>query len=152
MKSITKFWAGLMTVCLFACLLAPAPAQAQVTPTYVGSITNLPPYLLGSGVTNFTSIIPIRQTRGMALWFSMGATNACATTTWTFWKFSPDGTNWSTTTIPIGTVMNGTTGVISWTNLPPVVTDNSMYMGCVSASNPHTATVWFTNGLFSSRN
>lgn len=133
-------------VLLFLTALA---ADAQVTPTTVFVLTNLPALIATNSVSNlFTAgsiptnnVISLRQGQGMAVAVNYNGTNAAASGGFSVnWATSLDGTNWSTTgLVQVTNVANGTNVCTVVTNLPAVALNNELFIAPYSIQNASTA-------------
>lgn len=136
-----------------AALVLALPAQAQVTPVTVGTFTNVPTIIATAGVSNVNALVQLRQGRGISILPSFAGTNSGAANLRLEFDVSADGTNFTTTSPFVLTfAMNGTTGVIPWTNIPPSLLDNVAYLRLTKMTNAHTASLFITNVTYSIRN
>ena len=147
-----KGWFGLlMVVGLVAAIWLPPPVLGQVTPTTWSAFTGVPAYVEGGAQSNLTSTaISVRKDRGLSIIPIFAGTNSGTANLIFTGKVSPDKTNWCTVTPFTYTVaMNGTTGVVGYTNWPPTLLNNVAWFQLTSISNGHTASVYITNVLWS---
>ncbi|HZM01558.1 MAG TPA: hypothetical protein VFC44_00920 [Candidatus Saccharimonadales bacterium] len=130
-------------------LLVPSlPVFAQVTPTTVIVLTNLPAWyttnyttnLFTPGTTPTTNIISLRQGQGMAVAVSFTGTNASATAGFVInWAVSLDGTNYQTANfLSFSNSVNGTSGVVGYTNFPGALLNNALYITPATIQNTCT--------------
>jgi len=134
------------SVLLVASVLA---ARAQVTPTAVFVLTNLPAVIATNSITNlFTSgsiptnnVISLRQGQGMAVAVNYAGTNAAANGGFSVnWATSLDGTNWSTAGfVQVTNIANGTNVCNVVTNIPAVAVNNELFIAPYSIQNATTA-------------
>lgn len=149
-----KFTAGLLMAALMVIGLQvlTETAQAQVEPTSLTLATNMPATVIGSGVSNQTSLIPIWQGRGLALSQKFNATSGSAVGT--IWLYpSVDGTNIATAPFAQWTLTpNATTDVVATTNWSAASLTGYRFLNVGAISNAAAGTVWITNkGLTISR-
>jgi hypothetical protein len=143
---------------LAAALLGAVSAGAQVTPTTIFSLTNLPAWyttnaataLFQPGTIPTNNVISLRQGQGMAVAVSFAGTNASATGAFVInWAVSLDGTNYQTANfLSFNNTVTGTTGVVGYTNFPSTVLNNALYITPASIQNtctPGSAGVTLTN-------
>lgn len=152
--------AALLMVALMGLLCLAPQAEAQVTPVNFGTLTNLPTLMTNINATagaattsNTTCIIEVQQGKSLNLWtyFAMGG--ACASNLLMNIQATPDGTNYTTTTPhQLKVLMNGTTAVLGWTNIPATALEGCRYLKISSIVNQSTnQNVFFTNSWYSWR-
>jgi hypothetical protein len=127
--------------------------QAQVTPTTVFVLTNLPAVVAGGSTSNlFTAgsvpannVISLRQGQGMATAMTYTGTNAATTLGFSLnWAVSLDGTNWQTTGLLQNTnAANGTNSCTAFTNYASTLLNNALFIAPYSIQNANAA----TNGI-----
>jgi hypothetical protein len=120
-------------------------AQAQVTPTTIFVLTNLPVTIAANSTSNlFTAgtipgnnVISLRQGQGMAAAMSYSGTNSAATGGFSVnWATSLDGTNWATTGfLQITNAANGTNICNVVTNFPSAILNNALFIAPYSIQN-----------------
>ncbi len=129
--------------------LAASSASAQVTPTTVFSLTNLPAYLEAGGASNVfqtnasgfptNNVLSVRQGTGMGSQWLTAGTNAAASTGLAFnWVVSYDGTNFCTNSaafLVMTNVPNGNNTLVYGTNFQRQFTDNAIYVTPYSIIN-----------------
>jgi hypothetical protein len=95
-----------------------AAADSQGMPSTIGVATNLPSVINVATVSNQTSVIPIRQGKGMALTRIFNSSSSTNTGNVTMWMWpTADGTNYETVKPWIWVVpANGTNTVVATTN------------------------------------
>lgn len=143
-----------LVVMLFAFVLAPPPAKAQVTATSFQDMLYGPTNVAGSStLTVLTArVIDLPQGKGFAFIPASYGTNAStAAQTYTF-ALSYDGTNWSTLGPTYVCSMNGTTVVRGYTNFPPTVIGNVPKIKLLTIQNAHTASLFVSNSVLSVSN
>lgn len=136
----------------------PSRAQAQQpvgmgAPSSFFAMTNLSSLIASNATTTInTGQFPLRGT-GVALLPSFAGSNSgTANITFNF-QVSADGTNWSTISpFSIVAPMNGTAGVIVYTNWGAPALNNVRWMRLGSWQNAHTANCFLTNILVSTFN
>lgn len=121
-------------------------AQAQTTAKEVRAFTNITA-VAASSATNVNVNLPLRS--GKNHWIlTTFAASASDTDPVTFWFYPrPDGTN-TLTTHPtyLSAAANGTTGVLTGTNLSGAIWDGCSHVVLKTISNAHaSATVYVTN-------
>jgi len=127
--------------------------QAQVVPTTIFVLTNLPAAVPGNTTTNLfgtnglpvCNIINLRQGQGMATAMTYSGTNAATTLGFSLnWSVSLDGTNWQTTGfLQNSNVANGANPCTIWTNYASAYLNNALYITPYSLQNANAA----TNGI-----
>jgi len=132
-------------------LSAVATVQAQVTPTTILVLTNLPASIPGNTTTNLfvasqqiptNNVISLRQGQGFASAMTYSGTNAATTLGFSVnWAISLDGTNWQTTGFLQNTnVANGTNLVTAVTNYASALVNNMLFVTPYSIQNANAAT------------
>lgn len=124
------------------------PADAQVTPTTILVLTNLPASIPGATTTNLfagapsNNIISLRQGQGFACAMTYAGTNAATTLGFSVnWAVSVDGTNWQTTGFLQNTnVANGTNSCTAFTNYSSALVNNALFVTPYSIQNANVAT------------
>jgi hypothetical protein len=133
--------------------LAP-PTQAQVTPTTIFSLTNLPPSVPGATTTNLfaagtiptNNVISLRQGQGMASAVTFFGASGAAAGFSLNWAVSLDGTNWQTTGFLQNTnLASGTNIVTSVTNYSSVLLNNELFIAPYSLQNANAGAVTVSN-------
>ncbi len=124
--------------------------QAQVTPTTIFVLTNLPSVIPGGTTTNLFgtnglpagNIISLRQGQGMATAMTYYGTNAATTLGFSLnWSVSLDGTNWQTAGFLQNTnAANGTNACTVWTNYAGALLNNALFIAPYSLQNANAAT------------
>lgn len=138
---------------LCALPVALGTASAQVTPTTIFVLTNLPAALPGGATTNLfpagglpsNNIINLRQGQGFATAMTFAGTNAATTLGFSVnWAVSLDGTNWQTTGfLQTTNVANGTNTCTVFTNFSSALVNNALFVSPYSIQNANAA----TNGI-----
>lgn len=109
-KFFTLRYTAIFLAAFIIALVAP-PASAQVTSTRLGSFSGLPASVAAETTTNVTSNIQVWQGRGIAIQPAFtGAAASTADVVLTF-RYSIDGTNYSTTSVTMTNALNATTAV-----------------------------------------
>jgi hypothetical protein len=135
-----------ITSVLFAA--AVLSANAQVTPTTILVLTNLPAVIPGNTTTNLYSglptanVISLRQGQGFATAVTYSGTNAATTLGFSInWAVSLDGTNWQTTGfLQTTNAANGTNTCTIVTNFPSALVNNALFVTPCSIQNANAAT------------
>jgi hypothetical protein len=165
MKNLFKY--SLLTAILLLAALAPPRAAAQVTPTTVYTLTNLPSFITGGATSNLFSltnstgvliaptnnIIPLWQGSGLSSWGGLITSNAFSTQKVTLlWSFSPDGTNWlygdTNVTPAFANTASGNSTNLSATNFTSGLCNNFQYaapyqlISALSSTNTAVLTNW----------
>ena len=133
------------------CILSALRIQAQVTPTTIFVLTNLPAIIPGNTTTNLfaasqqiptTNVISLRQGQGMATAMTYAGTNAATTLGFSInWAVSLDGTNWQTTGFLQNTnAANGTNSCTAFTNYASALLNNALFITPYSIQNANAAT------------
>jgi hypothetical protein len=140
----------LLTAALCALHSALCTLQAQVTPTTIFVLTNLPAAVPGNSTSNLfgtnglpaCNIINLRQGQGMATAMTYNGTNAATTLGFSLnWSVSIDGTNWQTTGfLQNSNAANGTNICTIWTNYASACLNNALYIAPYSLQNANAAT------------
>jgi hypothetical protein len=142
-----------LTALLLCAFALSQTARAQVTPTTIFALTNLPAYIEAGGTSNVfqtnasgfptNNVISVRQGTGMASQWQGAGTNAAASTGLAFnWAVSYDGTNFSTNSSSLITMTNVPNGNNNWvygTNFLRQLTDNAIYVTPYSLINGSAA-------------
>jgi hypothetical protein len=112
-KNSLKFLAAIYLIALLLIALA-LPAQAQVTPTRLVGLTNMPSTVAAAGLTTTTNYVTIKQGEGIAI--STRFTCSSGTTPAVLPVYGTvDGTNYSSSPIfTLGMLVNSTT-LTTWT-------------------------------------
>jgi hypothetical protein len=124
---------------------------AQVTPTTIIVLTNLPAVIPGNSTTNLfvasqqipaTNVIALRQGQGFAAAMTYNGTNAATTLGFSInWAVSLDGTNWQTTGfLQTTNAANGTNSCTVFTNFAGTLVNNALYVTPCSIQNANAAT------------
>jgi len=131
-------------------ILSALGLQAQVTPTTIFVLTNLPSVIPGNTITNLfapgtipgTNVISLRQGQGFATAMTYAGTNAASTLGFSInWAVSLDGTNWQTTGfLQTTNVANGTNTCTVFTNFSSTLVNNALYVAPFSIQNANAAT------------
>jgi hypothetical protein len=134
-----------LSLCAFA-----LKSQAQVTPTTIFVLTNLPAAvpgntticLFGTNGLPACNIINLRQGQGMATAMTYNGTNAATTLGFSLnWSVSLDGTNWQTTGFLQNTnAANGTASCTVFTNYANAALNNALFITPYSIQNANAAT------------
>lgn len=91
-------------------------AQGQVTPTDIGSFTNLPSIVNVATTSNQTSVVTLWQGKGLAVQATFTASAGTSNVVYSFYP-SADGTNYATAgALTLTCNANDTTKVIGTTN------------------------------------
>jgi hypothetical protein len=125
--------------------------QAQVTPTTILVLTNLPAVIPGASTTNLfvasqqiptTNVISLRQGQGFAAAMTYYGTNVASTLGFSInWAVSLDGTNWQTTGfLQTTNTANGTNSVTVFTNYSSTLVNNALFVTPYSIQNANVAT------------
>ena len=136
----------LLPFCFF---LGAVSASAQVTPTTIFALTNLPVYVEAGGTSNVfqtnasgfptNNVLSVRQGTGMASQWLTAGTNAAASTGLAFnWVVSYDGTNFCTNSaafVVMTNVPNGNNTLVYGTNFLRQFTDNAIFITPYSIQN-----------------
>jgi hypothetical protein len=119
--------------------------QAQVTPTTIFVLTNLPPAIAANSTTNLfaagtipaNNVISLRQGQGMAAAVTYNGTNSAATGGFSVnWAASLDGTNWATAGfLQITNTANGTNLCNIVTNFSSAILNNELFIAPCSIQN-----------------
>jgi len=137
----------LAVVALFAAFAIPK-AAAQVDSKEYRLFTNVTA-VAASTATNVNRSLDLRNGNGKGHWILTSfAASASDTDPVTFWFYpKPDGTNRLTThPLYLSAAANGTTGVITGTNLNGTIWDGCKQITLATISNAHaSATVYVTN-------
>lgn len=136
------------SVALAASVLSVA---AQVTPTTILVLTNLPATIPGNTTTNLFSgapsnnIVSLRQGQGFATAMTYNGTNAATTLGFSInWAVSLDGTNWQTAGfLQTTNTANGTNSCTIFTNFASSLVNNALFVTPYSIQNANAA----TNGI-----
>jgi len=126
-------------------------SEAQVTPTTIIVLTNLPSVIPGNSVTNLfvpsqqapsANVITLRQGEGFASAMTYAGTNAATTLGFSInWAVSLDGTNWQTTGFLQNTnAANGTNTCTVFTNYAGALVNNALFVAPCSIQNANAAT------------
>jgi hypothetical protein len=148
MKNFLRKFTRLAALCLCAFALSPT-ARAQVTPTTIFALTNLPVYVEAGSTSNVfqtnasgfptNNVLSVRQGTGMASQWLTAGTNAAASTGLAFnWVVSYDGTNFCTNSaafVVMTNVPNGNNALVYGTNFQRQFTDNAVYVTPYSIIN-----------------
>ena len=166
--TLTQLLCVLALLALLAALVIPARAQLTVTPgagnvpyakTYW--LTNRTTFTMSSGGTNVATSasvliasdpFPLMPGKGFALTAEHVGTNAStAAVTYNFQFATPIKvggsyvTNWNTYGLAaVGTIMNGTTRVYAFTNVPPALANHAQLCRLFTVANAHTASVFLS--------
>jgi hypothetical protein len=124
--------------------------QAQVTPTTIFVLTNLPAAVAGNSTSNLfganglptCNIINLRQGQGMATAMTYSGTNAATTLGFSLsWSVSLDGTNWQTAgLLQNSNAANGTNSCTAFTNYASAALNNALFIAPCSIQNANAAT------------
>src|SRR5271156_1323452 len=132
-------------------ILSACRVQAQVTPTTIFVLTNLPAVIPGNTTTNLfvasqqipaTNVISLRQGQGFATAMTYYGTNAATTLGFSInWAVSIDGTNWQTTGfLQTTNVANGTNNCTVVTNYASTLVNNELFITPYSIQNANATT------------
>ena len=141
----------LIAIVLLAVLFI-TTVQAQVTPTAIGSLTNIPTYVEGTGVSNFTSVVAVQQGAGVALQGAFKGSGASTANTTFYFYASADGTNM--TTYPFDTLVvpqNGATTVRWGKSFSAATLAGYKWIGLGAISNAHASVIITNSAMLYSR-
>ena len=117
--------------------------RAQIYPTTLVTLTNLPTYVVGGATSNINSqYFEVPHGGGFSVSAVIAGTKAATVDALTL-QFAPaiDGTNYATTNfVAFTAVPNGTTGQITWTNFAPATVDNARRWKLVKAISAAAST------------
>ena len=143
MKHFTQF--GTAMVLALSIIHWPLSIQAQVTPTTIFVLTNLPASIAANTTTNLfaaggapgNNVISLRQGQGMAAAMTYsGASNSVTGGFSVNWATSLDGTNWSTAgLLQLTSTANGTNVCTVVTNFASAVLNNELFITPYSMQN-----------------
>jgi hypothetical protein len=144
----------LLKILFILFILSASRIQAQVTPTTIFVLTNLPPTIAANSTSNLfaagtipsNNVINLRQGQGMAVAMTYAGTNAAATGGFSVnWATSLDGTNWCTAgQLQTTNAANGANYVCAVTNWPSALLNNELFITPYSIQN---ATVTNSGGV-----
>ena len=131
--------------CLLMLAAAPARADTQGMPSTITAPTNLPATVTAATAVTQTSVVNLRQPRGIAVSWSFNVVAAGATAQpCTIWLYpTPDGTNYSTKTpFTLTGIANGATTVTVTTNWPRATLEGytALNFGMISNGSASTLT------------
>lgn len=127
-------------------------AQAQVTPTTIGSFTNLPAIVNTATSSNQTSAIIVQPGKGIAVDVAITMSAAGASNALYHWMGSADGTNIATTAFRTNYLpMNGTTLQRGTFVFQPDELAGLKLISLGKIENPHTTGVLTNRGVIYSR-
>lgn len=119
----------------------PAFVQTLALPANAIAPGNPPLFLPGQ-----STVIALTPRKGVALLASVATTNAGTGPVLFVFDLSADGTNYTTgQPITFAAPLNGTAGVIAFTNIGGPALDNVRFMRLTTISNLHSATAFVTN-------
>lgn len=144
-KKFKLISAALLFVGVFA-ITAPPAVEAQVTPTDIFTLTNLPTTCAASSGVVMTNIINL--TKNCALSFNPSFSVVSGTAAGNYFIYpSTDGTNFATTNAWVVSInANGTTPVRGYTNWTSLQLAGFVALDVYAFSNANASTLTFTPG------
>lgn len=133
-------------------LCANLPAQAQVEPTSLGSLTNLPALVNTATSSNQVSVIPVSQGSGIAVAAAITASAAGASNATYYWLGSVNGTDFGTVAFKTNYLpMTGTTLARGTFVFTPAELSGLRAISLGTIQNPHTTAILTNRGVIWSK-
>lgn len=142
-----KLSAALVTV--LVALSFVTQASAQVFRKYTAISNSVPLTTTATNLINNTTVFVSPKGQGVAFQAQFAATNAASVNVGFQFVVSVDGTNYNNLlTWWHVAALNGTAGVVTYTNFPPAAIANASKIKLTQITNAHTSTVFLTNAWF----